>query len=304
MTMNPELVSSTTPVDLDGDLEHLPGSVVGGSPGWRRTWRAFLRQRAAVAALVFLLIVVAAAIAAPLLARQAPEAIGGRPLASYSGENWLGTDALGRDLFSRLLYGLRTSLFVSGMTVLLSVVAGSVIGIVSGYVGGRVDFVVMRVVDGFLAFPGLLVAMAIIGVLGVGTSNTLLALAVGFTPGFARLVRGQTLTVRHQVYIEAARVVGVGDVRVMRRHVLPNVLPAIFTQAVMMMGFAFLAEAGLGFLGLSVQPPSPTLGTLLKSGFDSINVTQRPVMVVGLTITALSWCCNLVGDGLQRARAR
>jgi ABC-type dipeptide/oligopeptide/nickel transport system permease subunit len=273
--------------------------------GWRRTWYRFRHRPAAVVALAFVGVVVALAVLAPVIAPYDPADQHTRDrFASFSSKYWLGTDDLGRDLLSRMLYGLRASLVASLLAVTIALVAGFLIGVTSGYVGGKVDMVLMRLMDGILSIPGVLLAMAIIGVLGPGVRNAMLALSVIFTPTFSRLVRGQVLATKEEVYVEAARVAGATDTRVVLRHIVPNSLSPIIVQALITMGLALLAEGALSYLGLSVQSPGTSLGTLVQRGFSYKERTQRLIVIPGLMITALAWSFNLIADGLRDAIGR
>jgi ABC-type dipeptide/oligopeptide/nickel transport system permease subunit len=258
--------------------------------GWRRTWYRYRHRPAAVVALGFIVVVVALAVLAPVIAPYDPAKQHVRDrFASFSSKYWLGTDDLGRDLFSRLLYGLRTSLVASLLAVAIALAVGFLIGVVSGYFGGRVDSLLMRATD---------------GVLGPGLRNAMLALSVIFMPTFARLVRGQVLAVKEEVYVEAARVSGATDRRIVWRHVVPNSLSPIIVQALITMGLALLAEGALSYLGLSVKTPGTSLGTLVQRGFSYKERTQRLIVIPGLMITLLAWAFNVIADGLRDAIGR
>jgi peptide/nickel transport system permease protein len=286
-------------------------STVSGLPraaqlhGWRRTWYRFRQRRAAMVALAFVVLMLLAAILAPLLAPFDPaeQHLGDRFL-GFSGKFWLGTDDLGRDLLSRMLYGLRTSLLASAISVALALVLGFLLGVLAGYVGGKLDVVLMRLTDGVLAIPSLLMTMAIIGVLGIGLRSVTIGLGVTFAPTFARLCRGQVLAVKEEQFVEAARVAGASDWRIVRRHVVPNAISPVIVQALMTMGFALLAEGALSYLGLSVRPPGSSLGTLLQRGFAYKERSQHAIIMPGLVITSLSWAFNIVADGLRDAIGR
>jgi ABC-type dipeptide/oligopeptide/nickel transport system permease subunit len=222
----------------------------------------------------------------------------------FSKAYWFGTDDLGRDLTSRLMYGLRTSLLAAFVAVCIAVAIGLVVGILAGYVGRWVDAVLMRLTDGVIAIPSLLMTMAIIGVLGPGLRPVIIGLGVAFSPTFARLFRAQVLAVKAEQYVEAAVVAGANDVRIIRRHILPNSLAPIIVQALMAMGLALLAEGALSFLGLSVRPPGSSLGAILQRGFSFKERTQHPIIIAGVVITSLSWAFNIVADGLRDAIGR
>lgn len=270
----------------------------------RRTVARLVRRPAAVVGLAVVAAFGLAGLLAPVISPYGLEEATSEFRASPSPDHWLGTDMIGKDTFSQLLYGLRTSLWASLVAVTLAVVAGTAIGLCSGYFGGRTDQVLMRMVDAVLSFPGLLTAMVVVGLLGPSVLNAMIGLSVAFMPLFARLVRGQTLAVRQESYVEAALVVGSGPGRIIRRHVLPNVAPPLVVQASMTFGFALLAEGTLAFLGLSVQPPETSLGSLLRRGFGAVNDTPRLVLVPGLAITVLTLAFNAVADGLRDAMAR
>ena len=273
--------------------------------GWRRTWYRFRQRKSAVIALTFVTIMALIAVLAPVLAPYDPaeQDLQAR-YASFSGKYWLGTDDLGRDMMSRLMFGMRTSLLACLMAVAIALTAGFIIGVLSGYLGGAVDSILMRVVDGILSIPSILLLMAIIGVLGGGLRNAMIGLSIIFTPTFSRLVRGQVLATKNDVYVEAARVMGATDKRIVFRHIVPNSFAPIIVQALMTMGLALLAEGTLSYLGLSIKPPGTSLGSLLQRGFAYKERYQRGIWLPGLTITALSWSFNVIADGLRDAIGR
>ena len=270
----------------------------------RRVWARLRRRPTAVAGLAALAVVGPLSLLAPLVAPYGLEEVTSDFRAAPSWDHWLGTDAIGKDTLSQLLFGLRTSLWASLVAVTLAVTVGTAVGLCAGYVGGRVDQVLMRVVDAVLSFPGLLTAMVVVGLLGPSALNAMIGLSVAFMPVFARLARAQALAVREEGYVKAAQVVGCGPGRIIRRHVLPNVAPPLVVQAFMTLGFALLAEGALAFLGLSVQPPETSLGSMLRRGFGAVNDTPRLVMVPGLAITFLTLAFNAVADGLRDSMAR
>ena len=273
--------------------------------GWRRTWFRFRQRKSAVIALGFVVVMVLIAVLAPVLAPYdtAEQHLQDR-FASSSGKYWLGTDNLGRDALSRMMFGLRTSLLACLLAVAIALTAGFIIGVVSGYVGGIVDSLLMRLCDGILAIPGLLMVMAIVGILGPGLRNAMIGLSIAFTPTFARLVRGQVLSTKSDVYVEAARVMGAKDSRIVFRHIVPNSVAPIIVQALMTMGLALLVEGTLSYLGLSVKPPRTSLGSLLQGGFAYKERSQRMIWLPGMAITLLSWAFNVIADGLRDAIGR
>lgn len=210
-----------------------------------------------------------------------------------------GLDELGRDILARLLAGARISLLVGLAVVSVSSVVGTLLGAIAGYFGGRVDDVISRVVDVLMAFPGILLAIALVAVLGPSLTNVVIALSVIGWVGYARLVRGQALRARELDFVQAARALGAGSPRIVVRHVLPTALPAVVVQATLGMAGAIIAEASLSFLGLGVQPPTPSWGTMLDAGrshlFDAPHLTIFP----GLAIALLVLGFNFVGDGLR-----
>lgn len=280
------------------------GSAAAGDRYIRRTWLRFRRRPAGVAGLVVVVVVGMLGLLAPLISPYGLSEVTSQFRAGPSSAHWLGTDAIGKDTLSQLLFGLRTSLWASLVAVTLAVVSGTAVGLCSGYFGGRVDLVLMRLVDAVLSFPGLLTAMVVVGLLGPSVVNAMVGLSVAFMPLFARLVRGEVLAVRRAGYVQAALVVGCGPGRIIRRHILPNVAPPLVVQAFMTLGFALLAEGALAFLGLSVSPPEISLGSMLRRGFGAVNATPRLVIVPGLAITVLTLAFNAIADGLRDAMGR
>lgn len=270
----------------------------------RRTWARFLGRPSGVAGLAVVAVVGLVGLLAPVISPYGLNEVTSQFRAGPSPDHWLGTDAIGKDTFSQLLFGLRASLWASLVAVSLAVVGGTAVGLCSGYFGGRTDRILMRLVDAVLSFPGLLTAMVVVGLLGPSIFNAMIGLSVAFMPLFARLVRGEVLAVREQGYVKAALVVGCGPGRIIRRHVLPNVAPPLVVQAFMTLGFALLAEGALAFLGLSVSPPGTSLGSMLRRGFGAVNSTPRLVLVPGLAITVLTLAFNAIADGVRDAMGR
>ncbi|HLZ28617.1 MAG TPA: ABC transporter permease [Chloroflexota bacterium] len=222
-------------------------------------------------------------------------------LAAPSARHWLGTDELGRDVLSRLLYGATISLQVGIAAVLIASIPGVILGTYVGYRRGLVDNVVMRILDGLMAFPALILALTIVAVLGSNIFNVMLAIAVTSFPHYARLVRGQVLAVREYDYVLAERAVGARDRRIIFRHIMPNVISPVLVQASLGVGFAIMAEAGLSFLGLGIQPPTPTWGSMIQVGFQYLETAPWLVMAPGTMIFMAVLGFNLLGDGLREA---
>ncbi|MGQ0564392.1 MAG: ABC transporter permease [Gemmobacter sp.] len=210
-----------------------------------------------------------------------------------------GTDQLGRDLFFRVMLGARTSLEIAATAVVMSIVIGLPLGMVSGYFGGWIDNVLMRLVDTLLAFPALLLALTISAVLGPNLQNTIIAIGVAFTPYLARIIRGEALRVAQMPYVEAARASGTTDAMILIRHVLPNILPPVIVQATISLAFAILAEAGLSFLGLGTQPPAASWGLMIQASRDYLDVAPWTALVPGLAVAATVLGLNMFGDVLR-----
>jgi len=276
-----------------------PGSATasGPRPG---ALRRLLRQRGAVVGLVVLGLLAAVALAAPWLASRDPIKTAPREALQPPGTAYLfGSDQFGRDVLSRVLHGARISLLVGVISVSIAVALGTPVGLVSGYYGGRLDVVLMRIMDVMLAFPGILLALAIVSVLTPSLSNLMVAVGLAAVPTYARLVRGSVLSAKENLYVEAARAVGCRDVFVLGRYVLPNVVAPIIVTATLGMGTAILSAAALSFLGLGSQPPEPEWGRMLSEGRDYLReawwISTFPGIGIMLTVLAM----NLLGDGLR-----
>ena len=257
------------------------------------------RRQTLVIGTVLVLAVLLGALLAPVVAPDDPaeQWLEGR-LEGPSVAHPLGRDELGRDILSRLIYGARVSVGVGLSVVLLAGSVGTLIGAVSGFVGGRTDALLMRVTDVFLAFPGILLAIALVAVLGPALRHVVLALVVIGWVGYARLVRGQVLQIKQQEFVLAARAAGVPSTRILLRHVLPNVLPTLLVQASLGMAGAILAEASLSFLGLGIQPPTPSWGAMINAGRSHLLDAPHLALFPGLAILATVMGLNFLGDGL------
>jgi len=263
---------------------------------------SFRRSRAAVLGLALILAFVLTAALAPLIAPHDPVAFSlGQQLAPPSITYPLGTDELGRDILSRLLWGARITLLITVGAVALALAAGTGLGIFAGFRGGWSDLLIMRAMDILLAMPGFLLAIAIIAALGAGTLNVIVAVGIYSIPGFARVARGSTLSVREQDYVLAARALGVPDHRLMWRHVLPNVTPPLLVQTTLRLATAILTASGLSFLGLGPQPPTPEWGAMLSTGRNYVTSSPQLATIPGLAILLVTVGFNLLGDGLRDA---
>ena len=261
--------------------------------------RKLLQQKLAWIGLLICLVVILAAIFAEVLAPYDPseshyEAILSAPSAQF----WLGTDEIGRDILSRVIYGARVSIQVALVSIALAIVLGSMLGMIAGYFGGWIDHVVMRVMDGMLAFPMLVLALGIIAVLGPSLLNTTLAITIINVPSFARLVRAQVLVVRKLDFVLAARALGAGDLRIMLRHVWPSVVGNLIVYASLRASTAIITESSLSFLGLGAQPPTPSWGQMLSTAmqyWDAWWMSVFPGIAIFITVIAL----NFLGDSLR-----
>ena len=276
-----------------------------GRPGSGRQWAALRRAvsgRLALVGATVTLMAIVIAVGAPALAPQSPVKQNlSSALASPSRNHLLGTDNVGRDVLSRVIWGTRISLIAGFVSVAIAAAAGSLIGLFAGYRGGRVDGFAMRLMDAVLSFPPLVLALALGAVLGADLTGVLIALGVVYTPTFARLMRGQVLTIRTREYIEAARALGASGRSIAWRHVLPNAAAPIVVQASLSVAFAILAEASLSFLGLGVQPPDASWGSMINAGRGYLR--QAPWIVFGpgaaLFVTVLG--LNFLGDAVRDA---
>jgi peptide/nickel transport system permease protein len=269
---------------------------------WRRFRRVFLSRGMVVFGLVVLLLLFFTAILAPLLAPYDPFRPGQAPsLAQPSWAHPLGTDLLGRDTLSRLVYGSRTALEVGFISVGVASVLGVVLGILAGYFRGAVNVLIMRAMDALLCFPMILLALVMASVLGGGIENVIIALSIATIPGYARVACGLTLSLKENDYVLAQRSMGSGDIRTMLRHILPNAFPPLIVLLTMQLGNLILAEAGLSFLGIGIEPPGAAWGAMVNDGYKYLR--QNPVLsfAPGLAIMLVVFAFNMVGDGLRDA---
>ncbi|WP_175614551.1 ABC transporter permease [Piscibacillus halophilus] len=218
-----------------------------------------------------------------------------------SAEHWFGTDHHGRDIFTRIIHGLGITMGIGFFSTLIGSIVGIFLGIVSGYYGGKIDSVIMRLMDILLAFPGILLALALISILGASLQNVVIAIAIFAIPTFARIVRGSTLATKNLEYIDAMRALGASDIRIIFKHIFPNILSPIIVQASLFIATAVLSASGLSFLGLGVQPPSPELGAILSDGKDFMWDAGHIALFPGLGIMVIVLAFNVFGDGLRDA---
>lgn len=291
MSNNPETVKTRTHVKKRSQM----ASIV----------RRFLKNKPAILGVVMLLIMVSLAVSAPLFIDYDKMAISqdytAVLLSPGTPGHIFGTDAYGRDMFARIIYGGRISLFVGILSVSISLVFGLIIGASAGYFGGAVDNVLMRLMDVFLAIPSLLMAITIVAVLGPSMINLLLAMSLSSVPRFSRIVRSSILSIRGQEYIEAARACGTSHARIILRHVLPNALGPIIVQASLNVATAVITVSSLSFIGLGISPPTPEWGSMLAQGREQMRYYPHLVLIPGIAIICTVMALNLIGDGLRDA---
>ena len=265
-----------------------------------RRFPRFFRDPKAAVSVVLLICFVVLAIGSPAVAPYGENQQ--NLLASHEGpspKHLLGTDRIGRDVFSRVIYGTRTSISVGLVAVAVACAIGVPLGLIAGYSGRWTDEILMRIVDAWFAFPSLILLLAIVAILGPGITNVMIAIGLGSFPIIARLVRGQTLAVKERDYVLAARSSGAGSVRIMRSHLLPNTIQPVIVQASLLVGFAVLTEAGLSFLGVGIKPPAATWGIVIQEGFPDIRTNVWASVGPGVAITAFVLAVNLIGDRLR-----
>ena len=250
-------------------------------------------------AIVVLGIVVTAALLAPLLPLQPDEMRFDALVTPPSAQHWLGTDSFGRDLLARLIYGTRVSLRVGLVAVSIAVLIGTPAGLAAGYWRGAADAILMRIADALLAFPAILLAIAFIGILGPGETSVMLGLGIVYTPVFARIARAKTQSLRETEFLHAAKALGASDLRIIARHLLPNAIGPIIVQITVAMAFAIIAEAGMSFLGLGTQPPTPSWGLMLAEARPYIQRSPWYPLVPGTVLSVVVLCITLIGDRLR-----
>jgi peptide/nickel transport system permease protein len=291
-------VTSTTPTELEAAATLDPPARSFAVDVWRR----FSRSPGAVVGAVVIAAIVLLALFAPLVAGSDPL---GQNIAygahAPSPAHWFGTDKLGRDVFSRILYGARISIRIGFVAVGLAITVGTLVGLIAGYAGGRLESALMAVMDLMLAFPSIILAIGITTILGPSITNLMIAVGIVYVPQYARLARSSVLAVKEHEYVEAARAIGAGVPAILARHVLPNILAPLLVQATLGIATAELEAAGLSYLGLGARPPAPEWGAMLNDARDYWLTAPWALIFPGLSITALVLGFNLLGDGLRDA---
>ncbi|WP_336781144.1 nickel transporter permease [Paenibacillus illinoisensis] len=267
---------------------------------WREAWRTFRRNRLALAGLIIIVFFILLAFLAPYISPyDYKEQVLTDRLQAPSAEHWFGTDDLGRDVFSRVLHGARISLWVGVFSVIGSIIAGALLGLVAGFYGKWADMLISRLFDILLAFPGILLAIAIVAILGPSLQNALLAIAIVNIPTYGRLVRSRVLSLRQEEFITSARTLGANNMRILFRHILPNSLTPLIVQGTLGIGTAIIEAAALGFLGMGAQPPDPEWGKMLSDSRQFLQKAPWTLIFPGLSIMLTVLGFNLLGDGLR-----
>lgn len=267
-------------------------------------WHRLRRNKLAMAGLVLMTMIMLLALCADLIADYDKVVVGmnmAERLQPPNARHWFGTDGYGRDVFARIIHGSRLSLSLSIISMLVAVAVGSLIGAIAGYYGGRIDDVLMRLMDMLLAIPPMLMSISIVAALGRSMTNLMLALALAYMPVFARVIRASILSVKGQEFVEAAKACGTSDARIIMRHIIPNAVGPIIVQATLAMGSSILTISSLSFMGMGIQPPQPEWGTMLYEGRDLIRTSPYLVIFPGLAIAMSVLSLNLLGDGLRDA---
>lgn len=277
--------------------------VHGRRLGWAtKFWRWFRSDLRGALSLLFLLALVIISILGPWISPYSPiDQDFNATLAPISAEHWLGADDLGRDTLSRLIYGGMASLYASFLAVAVAIVIGVPVGLLAGYMGGWVDEIISRIIDSFLSFPAIVLAIAVTGALGIGLTNGMISVGIVFAPQLARLVRARTLVVRHELYVDAARCFGVSTGRILWRHVLPNTIQPVIVQVTLLLAGALLAEASLSFLGLGIQPPDASWGAMLARAYQNMEIAPEQMYPPGLAILFTALAFNTLGESLRVA---
>lgn len=285
---------------LTADLT--PGKKTVSYSPWKLAWLRLWDNKLSIVGLSVVIIMILIPVFAPLIATHDPTFIDyNAVLQEPSGEHFFGTDDLGRDIFSRVVWGGRESLRVGFLGITIAVIGALILGISTGYAGGWVDDLTQRIVEVFLAFPTILFLLSIVAALGPGLTTILVALGITSIPRFSRLVRGSVLSVKNTEYVTAARVIGAKDLRIMSRYIMPNMLGPILVYTTLGLGGAIMVTAGLSYIGLGAQPPSPEWGAMLNYGRSYLRTAWWMSIYPGLAVFIIVLCINIFGDGLRDA---
>ncbi len=293
-------MSSNVAVIQESDLNE--EKVVYGESFWKMVWKRILKNKMAVLGMIIIAIIILSAILAPVISPYDP--IKQNILARYkapSAKYLLGTDELGRDILSRIIYGARYSLLIGVITISLALVFGVFLGVVAGYFGGLADLLIMRVMDIMLAFPYILLAIVIVAILGPDLQNAMIAISIVNIPMFARIIRSSVLSIKESEYVQSARALGATDFWIIMKHLLPNCMAPLIVQSTLSIASAILSAAGLSFLGLGAQPPTPEWGAMLSDARSALQLAPWVVTFPGLAIMLNVLGFNLLGDGLRDA---
>lgn len=269
---------------------------------FKRFIRVFLGRGVVIFGLIVLLIFIFMAILAPIISPYDPYKIDvANALLQPSREHLLGTDAVGRDVLSRIIFGSRTSLLIGLSVVSISTIVGTILGVIAGYYGGWVYMVIMRLIDAYMAFPMIILALMVASLLGGGIKNVIIALSVAMMPGYARLMCGQAMHIKENDYIMAEKSLGARNLRIMFQHIVPNCLSPLIVMVTMMLGSVILAEAGLSFLGVGITPPTAAWGSMVNDGRPYLTTQPALAFAPGFAIMLVVFAFNMVGDGLRDA---
>ena len=295
MNQQPQLQSTTTSIPVKNEHKQKLSRA-------KVFYKKLAKNKSAMCGAAIVIIVTILAIIAPLIAPYEPNEMAfSKKLQAPSSENWFGTDDKGRDILSRLLFGARISLAIGFSATILGAFVGIILGLVSGYYGRWIDSLIMRICDVLLAFPGILLALAIVSILGASTTNVIIAVAFFAVPTFARIVRGSTLSVKKLEYIDAIKAMGSSDFRIIFKHILPNILSPIIVQATLYIASAIVTASALSFLGLGTKPPTPEWGSMLAQGRSYLAQAPHVTLIPGFAILIVVVGFNLFGDGLRDA---
>lgn len=267
-------------------------------------WLKYKKSKSAMLGLVVFAIIVLIALFASVIVDYDTQVIAqdiSNKLQTPSLEHWFGTDAYGRDMFARIVYGTRISLVIGVTTTAVSMFFGIVLGSISGYFGNKIDSIIMRIMDVFMSIPSMLLAIAVVASLGSGIVNIMIAVTIAIVPGYARIVRASVLSIKNKEYVQSARAIGDTHFNIIRRHILPNCAGTIIVQATLGVGSIIITAAGLSFLGLGISPPTPEWGSMLAEGKEYIRYYPHLVVIPGLAIMITVLSLNLLGDGLRDA---